>query len=78
METIQKFIDKVVEGYNSGKLTLEILSNTFSNYMNMFGPEHENSIENLSNAYIMLYQTFINQKLEKLDFKWREYRQTTG
>ena len=53
------FIDDVLEEYNSGSLTLEKLSNIFSDYMNMVFTEHD--IENLSNAYIMLYDEFINQ-----------------
>ena len=48
------FIDDVLEEYNSGRLTLEILSNTFSGYMNMVFSEH--NIENLSSAYIRLLQ----------------------
>ena len=53
------FIDDVLEVHNSGGLTLEILSNIFSGYTSMAYSEHD--IENLSHAYIRLYDEFINQ-----------------
>ena len=51
------FIDDVLEAYNSGRLTLEKLSNIFSDYMSMAISRHD--IEVLSNAYNMLYDEFI-------------------
>ena len=51
------FVDDVLEVYDSGRLTLEKLSNIFSDYVGMTISEHD--IEVLSNAYNMLYDEFI-------------------
>ena len=69
METIQKFIDEVVKEYNSGRLTPNILSSTFYDYMNMFDYGHENNKENLRNARSALYKAFVDQKGEKKRFQ---------
>ena len=52
------FNDEVIEKYNSGGLTLEILSNILSNYMGMAISEHD--IEKLNIAYMSLYYGFID------------------
>ena len=51
------FVDDVLGVYNSGGLTLEKLSNIFSDYMGMAISRHD--IEALSNAYNILYDGFI-------------------
>ena len=51
------FVDDVLEVYNSGRLTLEKLSNIFSDYLGMAISRHD--IEALSNAYNILYDEFI-------------------
>ena len=53
------FVDDVLEAYDSGGLTLEVLSNIFSGYMSRVHSEHD--IEGLSHAYIRLYDELISQ-----------------
>ena len=52
------FNDDVIEKYNSGELTLGILSNIFYDYMGMTISEHD--IEKLNMTYMSLYYGFID------------------
>ena len=79
MKIIQKFLNKVVEKYNSKTLTPKELNDIYDTYMKTFEDEKNVKGMNLSIAYSIATDTFKKQKgkkVEKLTFQWKRTRKS--